>query len=473
MAGKPGFRTLWLSRKQGYGAKIPRLRRLGLLYVDPSTGSKLPGIQGVRALAAFSILTLHVWFDSAPDGIRISLGHVGDALFTHLALGVALLFVLSGFLLYRPFAAAVMRARRLPSLRRYLVNRALRIVPAYWFILLFASFVLSTTRVRSADGFRLETGALTDPLTLVLNLTFLHNLYPPTLFTGIGVAWALTTVVTFYVLLPLLVLLAVVLALRASDRKGRRLAALAPVALLFVVGISAKVLLVVLPRAEFSDGWAPDRASVFERSFFGHADFFALGLLVAVLRVDSEDGLLRLPPWWRKAVVATMVAIAIPTAVFTAGATADGSGRAYVYDALMVAVCALLLILVVLPAHGEQTRLVRIFESRPVFAVGLVSYSLFIWHLPIIFWLRAQGLTLGGPPGFVLNLVVVATISFVLATLTYRYLEFPALRHKSRGPRLAAAQGPATDPGPPVPEPHHVDALEARPAAGSSERQAW
>jgi len=414
-----------------------------LLYVDPSAGSKLPGIQGVRALAAFSILTLHVWFDSAPDGIRISLGGVADALLPHLALGVALLFVLSGFLLYRPFAAAVLRARRLPSLKRYLVNRALRILPAYWFILLVASFLLNTTKVRSADGFRLETSSLTDPLTLILNLTFLHNLYPPTLFTGIGVAWALTTVVTFYVFLPLLVLMAVAIAVRAPNRRGRRVAALAPAALLFVVGISAKVLLVLLPRAEFSDGWAPDRASVFERSFFGHADFFALGLLIAVLRVDSEDGLLRLPSHWRPAAVVAMVAIAVPTAVLTAGSTADGSARAYAYDSLMVVVCALLLALVVLPAHGEETRLVRVLEAPPIFAIGLVSYSLFIWHAPIIFWLRAQGLTVGGPPGFVLNLVVVATISFLLATVTYRYLEFPALKHKKRESRRAEEPSPA------------------------------
>lgn len=38
---------------------------------------------------------------------------------------------LSGFLLYRPFAAALLRARPRPDLAAYLRNRALRILPAY------------------------------------------------------------------------------------------------------------------------------------------------------------------------------------------------------------------------------------------------------------------------------------------------------------------------------------------------------
>jgi peptidoglycan/LPS O-acetylase OafA/YrhL len=46
-----------------------------------------------------------------------------------LAYGVILFFTLSAFRLYRPFAAAILRADPLPSVRRYLRNRALRIHP--------------------------------------------------------------------------------------------------------------------------------------------------------------------------------------------------------------------------------------------------------------------------------------------------------------------------------------------------------
>ncbi len=55
-----------------------------------------------------------------------------------------LFFVLSGFLLWRPIASAVLRGRRLPSVRRYARNRALRILPAYWVVLLATALVLQS-----------------------------------------------------------------------------------------------------------------------------------------------------------------------------------------------------------------------------------------------------------------------------------------------------------------------------------------
>jgi peptidoglycan/LPS O-acetylase OafA/YrhL len=90
-----------------------------------------------------------------------------------LAFGVTLSFVLSGFLLYGPFAAAVLRNDRPPDLAKYLRNRALRILPAYWVILLLVAFVLQSAFVRDGHG-NLDHGALTDAWTL-----FLHGVLTP------------------------------------------------------------------------------------------------------------------------------------------------------------------------------------------------------------------------------------------------------------------------------------------------------
>ena len=62
----------------------------------------------------------------------------------NLAYGVVLFFTLSGFLLYRPFAASIVRGERLPSVRGYLRNRALRILPAYWAILFLCAVVVGS-----------------------------------------------------------------------------------------------------------------------------------------------------------------------------------------------------------------------------------------------------------------------------------------------------------------------------------------
>jgi peptidoglycan/LPS O-acetylase OafA/YrhL len=413
------------------------LRRLTRLIVDPSTESRLQGIQGLRALAAGSILLFHIALFSEPSGAEFDVGPISWYIVPHLPLGVTLLFLLSAFLLYRPFAKAVMRPRPLPSLTSYLRNRALRILPAYWVILLFTGLVLQTTHVRESDA-SLGIGALADPVLVLLNATFLQSFHPSTILTGIGPAWALADVVVFYAVLPLLVLLAYALAKRASTRQGRRLAALAPAALLFVIGLSGKVVATfVVPGRAWDASWH----AVIERSFWAHADFFALGLAVAVFRVDSEDGVLRLPRWWWKVATAALLLIALPTAKWTTPeGFADGSLSNSAYDTLMAVVCALFLALVVLPAHEKPTALVRLLEGRFIVAVGVVSYSLFLWQVPLIFWLREQGFTFPGPAGLAGNVVVAGLLTFALSALTYRYFEFPALRRKAK-----TRPGPAGD----------------------------
>src|SRR5437867_250399 len=122
-----------MSACRGVSLRMNRIdlrRRFGSLVVDPSGSERLPGIQGVRAVSALSILLLHIWLLSPYKH-----GPLYHYVYANLPVGVTLLFILSSFLLYRPFAAAILRARPLPSIRTYLVNRALRILPAYWIVL--------------------------------------------------------------------------------------------------------------------------------------------------------------------------------------------------------------------------------------------------------------------------------------------------------------------------------------------------
>lgn len=427
-------------RRRDWRLRRPELRRVGLRVVDPSSGSRLRGIQGVRALSAAAILLGHIVIFSAPPGTEFDFGLLGRYVVPHLPLGVTLLFVLSAFLLYRPFAKAVLRGTPLPSVRSYLWNRAMRILPAYWFILLFASFVLQTTLVRDSDG-SLTTGALNDPLLLLANATFLHSFAPDSVLTGISPAWALTDIVVFYLALPVLVLLAWELANRASTRRGKRWAALAPAFALFALGMSGKVVAaVVVPGGAWDASWH----AVIERSFWAHADLFAFGLAVAVLRVESEDDALRLPRSWWKAAVPVMLIIALATAKFTEEEWyASGSASNLAYDSLMAVVCAIFLALVVLPAQDRPTLLVKLLEAPFLVTLGIVSYSLFLWQFPIIDWLNGRGLTFAGVHGFAANVALIGALTFLFSAITYRYLEFPPLARKARA--RGAARGAPND----------------------------
>jgi peptidoglycan/LPS O-acetylase OafA/YrhL len=98
----------------------------------PRRTTPIPGVEGVRAIAAVSVLVFHCWRYSAEGPSRADLGLVNRFVLPHLSLGVTLFFCLSGFLLYRPFVAAALDGSSFPKVGTYFRNRALRILPAYW-----------------------------------------------------------------------------------------------------------------------------------------------------------------------------------------------------------------------------------------------------------------------------------------------------------------------------------------------------
>jgi peptidoglycan/LPS O-acetylase OafA/YrhL len=91
------------------------------------------------------------------------------------------------------------------------------------------------------------------------------------------------------------------------------------------------------------------------------------------------------------------------------------------------------LAVVVLPDRAPSpSLLVGLLASRPLVAVGLASYSLFLWHDPVQRLLHERGLTMDGSGGLVVNLAVLGLLSGLLSALTYRFVERPALRRKTR-----------------------------------------
>jgi peptidoglycan/LPS O-acetylase OafA/YrhL len=381
---------------------------------------RLVGIEGLRAIAASSILVYHVWLYGAPNGHGVHLGHLTRG-FDQLRSGVTLFFALSGFLLFRPYIASALRGRRSPELGSYLRNRALRILPAYWFILLFVALVL-------------EHELLRNPQQLFANAFLVHDYVHGYIFgAGIVPAWSLAIEVVFYLAVPMLGAIAIRL---ASGRRTPSVGAcFVPVVLMIAIGWSSKAALHV---------W-PGLGKVWTVSFLTHADWFAAGMSVAVLRVLWEDGRLRLPRHWR------------PAALLGAIAFAGAGVGLYIkheltqleYQTLVAVACGLVLALVVFSA--PETRLVRFLTWKPIYAAGLASYSVFLWHDPFVRALRDWGVTAGGKSGFVFNLVLVAALTAVLSTLTYLFVEKPALARKRSWQRTAARPAETTEAAHPEP----------------------
>jgi peptidoglycan/LPS O-acetylase OafA/YrhL len=329
-----------------------------------------------------------------------------------------------------------MRSGQVSSFSRYLKNRALRILPAYWVILLVCALVLQSVLYRR-DG-ELLNGGLFDAGLLTQSALFLQDYAPGSTLTGIGPAWSLAVEVVFYLALPLLVLLAWALARRFSTRSGRRFALLLPPLLMLIVGLSGKAASAWLfPTANPYAGWDANWHSVVERSFWCQADLFAFGMALAILRVDWEDGLLKLPRSWRKLAVAGALGAYVVTAKMT---YVDEQLSYSLYNTLMALAFALLLAVVVLPRPGAQPpALLRMLELRPLVWLGLVSYSIFLWHEPLVRWMNAHGLVVAGDAGFFVNTLALAAFTFALSAVTYYCVEAPALRLKFRRSRAESA----------------------------------
>lgn len=415
------------------------------LKIVPSTGKRLPGIEGLRAIAAGSIVLVHVWGMSAPNGEVLWETHpLGNGL-SNLSAGLTLFFTLSGFLLYRPFAAAIARARPHQPFSAYLQNRFLRIAPAYWVILLATAVVAGAATVRGASG-DLDVGRLADPLELAQALLLLQDYRPETMVIGIGPAWSLAVEVVFYLSLPLLVLMAAGLARRARGQRGMTLALLAPPGLLLVVGLTGKLAAAHLLPAGPLAGYNTDWHSVVERSFWAQADLFAFGMLVAVLHTAVSDGRVALPARWRGGAWLLALLVFVPCA----WTMRRGEHSYLLQNTGQALALSLALAAIVLPDRSRsRTPLsLRVLESPVFVAVGVASYSLFLWHYPVILWLREHGLTAGGWAGLALNLALVALVAGTLAALTYRYVERPALRRKRRTRPSPDAKSVTTAPAP-------------------------
>jgi peptidoglycan/LPS O-acetylase OafA/YrhL len=151
--------------------------------VESGSAGRSQAIDVLRALAALSVLAMHVGHAS---GANVAAPY--GAFTSHLNVGVTLFFLITGFLLYRPWAAAFLAGRAGPSLASYARRRILRIVPAYW----FALTVLATW-----PGLK---GVFTEDWWVYYG--FAQSYRVDWTFSGLQPAWSLSVEMHYYALLP-------------------------------------------------------------------------------------------------------------------------------------------------------------------------------------------------------------------------------------------------------------------------------
>lgn len=364
----------------------------------------MAALDGARGIAALSVLLLHAWLYTTTQSSDLSAP--SDAIAHELRLGLVLFFVLSGFLLWRPWLAperAGTSFRR--RVRRYALRRAARILPAYYVALVGAIVIVLAV----GDAHH------TPPAThLPLFLVFGQNLTAATLGKLDPPMWTLGVEVCFYVAVPLLGL-----ALRAV--RGRAARALLGPALLFIAGTAYNVAL--------SRGHVPPPTAI--NQLPAMAPDFACGMLAAAL-LDGPP--LRARTRWPLLLGGVLLVVA------------NGAWHTqFAVDAQQIvrdlpAAAGFACVLVAL-ARAPRPGLLA---TPPLRALGEVSYGLYLWHMPLIFLLRDIGLW---PSSMLPAAVLLVALTLVVASASWRLIERPVLR------ALAPAPPPSPSPSPTAPAP--------------------
>ncbi len=307
------------------------------------------------------------------------------------SIGVDIFFVLSGFLITTLLVEELDNSGRV-SIGRFYIRRALRLLPALFGLLaavaLWALLIAEPETRHNALREVLAAGSYTRNLTW-----WAHT--PGTL---LGHTWSLALEEQFYLVWPLLLTLCV-----RSRRSSAWLAA---------VFVAAFVVLSILRTSHVVGPGA---------LFIGRPEALLLGAALGLVRRDvaavwsGPGGRRRAGP----AVVAGTVGL-VAIAAWDPGDDLFGFG----YTAAALAAALLIYGLVVSSERGPG----RAYAWGPAIALGRISYGFYLWHLPVLRWTDDR---LVGEPA-VVRIGLGFGLALAAAIISYRVIEQPALRLKSR-----------------------------------------
>lgn len=336
-------------------------------------------IDGLRALAILPVLLFHAHVPGFSGGY----------------VGVDIFFVISGFLITGILAREIDQGRF--SLIRFYERRFRRIIPALALMIL-VTLALAAWLYLPGDLEGVPRSALAATL-------FASNLW---FFTDTGYfaggadvkpllhTWSLAVEEQYYIGFPILLML---LARHAPRWRTATLSGIAAASLLLAMGMERDT-------SGFTFYLLPTRAW----------ELFAGGLLALGAVPALRRG------WLREAIAAIgLIAIALPVFLYD---------RATIFPGVTALPPVLGAAALLHAAPG--TRIGRVLSQPMLVGIGLVSYSLYLWHWPlIVFTEYATDAPLSGA----LRLVVIA-VAFLLAYLSWRLVERP-FRDRSRVPARA------------------------------------
>jgi peptidoglycan/LPS O-acetylase OafA/YrhL len=309
------------------------------------------------------------------------------------------LFVLSAFLLFEPIARSAIQAPETIAVRGFLSRRAVRLLPLYYVAVLIVWF----SRQQTLPG---------DWRDLLEHLTFTQVFDEKRIFYTIGPAWAISVEVLFCLLLATIMVGLKHLGGRVAARRHRIMMLVATITVLGTISLAWKA---------WSFAVAHHSTTAAFTTWFGplsSLDAFAVGMAVAVL-VANRPSLPPVNPSGR--LLLRMAGVTILCAAF---ATRQANTWTGVYFPTTCAVgfgC-----LVAAAALGPPNRSSRTVGRQPLPWLGAISYSIYVWHEPIMLALNhSHDLVQQSYDAFPTDAIVIVILSILAGWASLLFIQRP------------------------------------------------
>jgi hypothetical protein len=327
---------------------------------------------------------------------------------------VAIFFVLSGFLIFRPFAHSLIHGSPSPKTSTFYFKRAARIFPGYW-LALFVLVAMDAVTNNNSSG-------------LVRNVLLIHPFTVTGLWTGIRQAWTLSVEMSFYAVVPAFAYVFV----RQSRQRIGSVSVPTLLKVLCVLFLSAYVFRLFIHS---TDLWFLKTAHLWLPS---HIDTLALGMGLAVL-VEA--------PASAKILSKMRIFLANHAGLFVVSSVSVWLISANInmsigldtpefhIDLLCHFLYGIASVLLVAPfCVDSQSLLFKAISFRPFTWLGTISYGIYLWHMAFISDLFLKGrLPYREFDGQVLlRFIVVLPSSIAIASLSYYVIERPIMRAVSK-----------------------------------------
>lgn len=382
----------------------------------------LAGLTGLRGIAALMVFAYHARWRAGDPELPLGLHEFLRSFDS----GVAIFFVLSGFLLSLPFWEHLLENRPAVDPKAYVLRRLARIVPAYYAVI-FILYLL-----------HYGTYSLYGGLDFLLHCFFLQNLTDYTYSSQLNpTLWSIGIEFWFYLFLPGL------MAAIAGASRRNNLTLACSIGLTLILGLSYFASPIFTPfkgmfPARFIE--PENHSAVLSTSLFFYLRYFAAGIFLAPLFIHLRKSLPSTTN--RYGDLACIIALAAFSTILLNTGEGDWK-RTGLLNYPTNALCIALLVLTLpLSTIGN-----RWLETRPLQFLGEISYGIYLWHWPIQIAVFGGTLPdrLEAPATLLVCGLVSLVLSILLASLSYWLIEKPAIqwarqRHLPPRPPLTPSQ---------------------------------